>query len=523
MEKKNLIINKIIKTLYIFVLLSFSYIMVESLFQTCVFDSALYDSEVILYKSDNLIVNIISILIFFLLIILFKKKYKNISLKTIKNMELFLIVYVIILGIIWVFSVTSIPAADSYNVFETASGVVNGDYSPMLSNNTFYLHSFYDNNSYFHFYPFQLTFVFICEIVYRIFGTNNTISVQLINVICVCFAYVGILKITKYLFKNNFIQFMTVLLLIGCIQPILYVTFVYGNIIGMCFAIWAAYFLIKYFRERKNSSFLFMGLFLLIAIMAKYNYMIYLIAFIILIIIDNIKKIDFKEIVFTVLVVLSIFGAKNLIIKRYEQMAKIKFMDGVSQILYLDMGLNESSMAPGWYTTIAKDTYLRNKFNKKKANKEAILDIKNRINIFVNRPNYMVQFFSNKVLSQWNEPTYESIWISKTKEHINEVGIIGVSVYDGLLGSILEKYFNYYMQIVYLFFVCGIYFLITKRELCIDNLLLLLVLFGGFLYHLLFEGKSQYIFTYIILLLPYVSYALNELTNIVQKKIDGGY
>jgi len=38
-------------------------------------------------------------------------------------------------------------------------------------------------------------------------------------------------------------------------------------------------------------------------------------------------------------------------------------------------------------------------------------------------------------------------------------------------------------------------------------ILLPLVLLGAFGYHLLFEGKSQYILTYIILMIPYAAWA----------------
>ena len=46
------------------------------------------------------------------------------------------------------------------------------------------------------------------------------------------------------------------------------------------------------------------------------------------------------------------------------------------------------------------------------------------------------------------------------------------------------------------------------RKTNIATVLLPLVLLGGFGYHLLFEAKSQYILTYIVLLLPYAAYAL---------------
>lgn len=64
------------------------------------------------------------------------------------------------------------------------------------------------------------------------------------------------------------------------------------------------------------------------------------------------------------------------------------------------------------------------------------------------------------------------------------------------------------MMAVFILFTLGIYFMFLYKKTNISTVLLPLVLLGGFGYHLLFEGKSQYILTYIVLLLPYASYAL---------------
>ena len=130
--------------------------------------------------------------------------------------------------------------------------------------------------------------------------------------------------------------------------------------------------------------------------------------------------------------------------------------------------------------------------------------------VFGQNPSYMFDFYSKKILSQWNEPTYESIWVSKVKAHEKEItGGLGEMVYNKSLGQFLELHFGLYMRVVFLMFAVGIYFLFINKKTNIRTVLLPLVLMGGFGYHLLFEAKSQYILTYIPLMIPTAAYALN--------------
>ena len=165
------------------------------------------------------------------------------------------------------------------------------------------------------------------------------------------------------------------------------------------------------------------------------------------------------------------------------------FAEGVSQTLYLDMGLRESYMAPGWYGTIAKDTYINYYLTPKftgdpnasidNANEKARQDINTRLHA-LGKIDYAADFFSKKILSQWNEPTFESIWVSKVKHHqpteseADEFKTTALSseqmrglpqaVYYKSLGQALELHF---------------------------------------------KGKSQYILTYIPLLIPTAAYAFS--------------
>ena len=104
--------------------------------------------------------------------------------------------------------------------------------------------------------------------------------------------------------------------------------------------------------------------------------------------------------------------------------------------------------------------------------------------------------------------------MSKVKGHTNSEAAskgIGKAVYDGSLGQALELHFNLYIQVLYLLFAVGIYLMFINKKTNIETVLLPLVALGGFGYHLLFEGKSQYVLTYIPLLIPVAAYSLNTI------------
>lgn len=503
----------IVNIICLLVFAAFGYIAVMSIIQTSKIDPANYGSEVILYETDNIALNLLFMSLFFVFLFAMKKQYnffKNVNMKV---LEFALPCYVAVLGLIWVLSAQSSPSADSQNIFEAATNAVRGNYQSMLDGGNFYNKDFYNGYSYFNFYPFQLGFVFICEIIYRIFGTSSAIPIEIINVLCVALAYIAITKICKLIFKKRSIEFFTIILLAGCFQPILFCTFAYGNIIGMCCALWASYFLIKYFQTSKYILLIPCAVLLTVSTLAKFNNMIYVVAFVVMLIIHTIKQKKWQSIAFALAICIMAVGTSNLVIMSYENRANTTFKSGVSQILYLDMGLNESYMAPGWYNDMAKSTYINNGLDNKQADKAAMDNISNRFKYNFSDVNYAVDFFGKKILSQWNEPTFESIWISEVKGHYTELNGLANGIYNGSTGQFFEIYFNLYIQILYLLFAVGLYCMFLNKKNNIETVLLPLVILGGFGYHLLFEGKSQYVLTYIPLLIPVAAYGISCILN----------
>ncbi len=238
----------VVNIISLFVFLAFGYVAIMSFLQTSVIDPAAYSSEKVLYQNDIVVLNLLFTAIFFAVAFAFRKTYNFFSKINIRFFEIGIAVWVVLLGFVWIFSVTSIPAADSQNIFEAATRAAKNDYTPFIDGLKFYNKDFYQGYSYFNFYPFQLGFVLLSEIVYRIFGTTSSMSMQVINVLSLASAYFALARMSRLVFKRRSIEFFTIVLLAACFQPILLCTFVFGNILGMSLVIWACLLLVKYFH-----------------------------------------------------------------------------------------------------------------------------------------------------------------------------------------------------------------------------------------------------------------------------------
>ena len=502
----------VVNILCLFIFLAFGYIGIMSFFETSVFDQTNLASELVIFEGDNIILNLFFTALFIALLFWLRRFYDFFAKVSIRILEIGLAVWTAILGVIWIYSVTSVPAADSANLFEAATNSANDDYSKFFNNSGFYFSEYYNGHNYFHFFPFQLGFVFFSEIVYRIFGTDSSMPVQIINVLSLASAYFALARITALLFKRKSIEFIAILLLAVCFQPVFLCTFVYGNIIGMSTAVWACLFLIKYFQTNRWVWIIPAGCLLMLSTIVKYNNLIYLVAFVIMLILHAVKNKKWQSLAFALAMCILCVGSSKLIIMSYEARANTQFESGLTQTMYFDLGLQESPMAPGWYTKTAVNDYMKGGFDAERGNAVAQTSIDRRLEEMSDDLGYAFDFFGKKILSQWNEPSYESIWISQVKQHSEELSDLAKDIYNnGFRGQLFALHFNFYMQILFVLFALGIYLLFIDRKTNIETVLLPLVLLGAFGYHLLFEAKSQYACTYIPLLVPTAAYAMNKI------------
>ena len=520
-------------------LIFFGFIALFSMKLTAVINPKKFVSENILFENDNILVNLMFIVLFALItagLYRFRNYFKKV---TDKQLMLGLFIYTLVLGLIWVLRVQCDPWADSLDVQNGAVLMIKNDATVFTKTDWSYIKDY----NYFQMYPYQLGLVFISEIIYRIFGYETAMPLEVINVIALALLYLGLQKIVKKLFQNSGTLFILTFFLAACLQPIFMTAFPYGLIIGFSAAIWACYFIICFMQSKHKKRVLYFipaTILMMISILAKYNNMIWLIAIAIAMVIYIIRKKDwFTAIPLVIFCVISALSL-NMVISHYERKTGVELGDGVSQIMYLDMGLNESGMAPGWYNGKAQGLYMRYNGDIEKAEKAAKEDLAVRKEKLLLDFGYSSDFFAKKILSQWSEPSYESIWASQVKNHyygevesyswlnkvyyqLNEDGTPmlnqdGTQKYEGSWGKKLYSYFDIYNMIMYLLFCIAMISLIV-RKCSAETMIMIIVLIGGFLYHMLFEGKSQYCVTYFILIVFFAAYGLDVASHKVKQKI----
>ena len=127
--------------------------------------------------------------------------------------------------------------------------------------------------------------------------------------------------------------------------------------------------------------------------------------------------------------------------------------------------------------------------------------------IYGNIPSMALAFTALWLQLQWQREEGHPAW----KLLLNAVCT------DTPLNARIVEWMNQYQSLIW---VCGAWYLWHKRKtLQMEQLLPALAIFGGFLFQLVWEGKSQYILQYFMLALPYGAAGLNEMAAALKTRI----
>lgn len=151
--------------------------------------------------------------------------------------------------------------------------------------------------------------------------------------------------------------------------------------------------------------------------------------------------------------------------------------------------------------------------------------IKERFQTFAKNPKYAVSFFGEKIITTWCEPTYQSIWsgplismnCSTTVEFLRNL-YSGESVYE-LFASLMNILTVLLFGFSLVFVSWNI--LHTNSQILPLDLFSILFFLGGFLFHLFWETKSQYVYPYVVTLVPSAARGMNIFFESIQKHIHG--
>lgn len=398
------------------------------------------------------------------------------------------------------------PRSDQRLVLLAASQFREGDFSSM------------EPGGYLALWPHQMGTVIYHYFLTFLTGSNSHVGMQIWNIVMLGIFFVSFGALTKIMYEK---LSKTVIMMVNVsfLPLIFYVSFVYGNIAGLAFSTIALLFLFFFVKNHKWWYIAISGMALWISFLIKGNYLIVMIACLIYLLIDFISNKKKQTLIFIAVILLCIPTNHMFIEQVTMKVTGKEVPQGVPTVGWIAMGLQDGYAAKGWFNTYVSDIFDACEQDTAKVEKKAIEDIQKRIEEFRDDSVMARQFFGEKMVSQWNNPTFQCFWIFYDRTTDRQVPALMKNILTGNIRNKLISLMNIW-QTQILIGVC-LYIVFRWKKASWQELILALCFVGGFLFHMfLWEAKCQYTLSYFVLLLPYSTMGFYEITCSIRKCIE---
>lgn len=372
--------------------------------------------------------------------------------------------------------------------------------------------------------PHQLGIGAFIGIIYKITGISNYIIIQYLNVFSIIIITYMLYKITNAIYNDENKNKIALILSLLFIQFPILSTFVYGDIIGLMFALIAVYQTILAVNKNRILNGIYAGIALGFGVLVRTNYNIILIATIMYLALNIIKSIkDYKKSVrmFLLIIIITILAfMPTYIVQKYMT---IKYKDDiilnrphplVSYLIMAARTITPDESSSGWWSGEINDIwnkYIVENLNKKDIKKEMEILRNNNsfheklkkeqwkvyfdiLNNYIKRPEELFRFYGDKISSIWTETTFQSIWVNdvayRLKIKDKEVlGRIPNNIYFGNMRELYQEYCKGLMILIYFGAMIEIYnnknSKKKNKKVDLEKLYLIIIFLGGFSFHIL--------------------------------------
>lgn len=408
-------------------------------------------------------------------------------------------------AVFWVNTSHSVPYGDQLSVVQCAAAFQEGVFEPLFS------------GGYIDIWPHQLGLALVLEALFKLFGQGNYQAFQYLNACFMPLLVFAGFQVTRHLFGRKEACLYYLLLMTGCFQLFLYVPYVYGETGSISLMLTAAWCLSEYMKKQEDASGWLAGCMVssAISMLLRKNCLIFVIAECLVLLVLAIRERRLRTLGALFLLggccLLCSVGVK----KSYEVRADYEIGGGVPPMAYIAMGQQDAWPGPGWYNNYNKECYQIAGFDTEAASVIAKEYLRVRLLAYRENSSAAVEFIKQKLLTQWNEPTYEAFWVNESfapeildsaNGEVMEKNLTR-EVFYGKLGQKLTDFMDRYQFIVYgMTAVAAACLFLRKRKT--EELLLPAAVIGGFLFSILWEAKSRYILPYFVFMIIYSAYGI---------------
>lgn len=437
---------------------------------------------------------------------------------------------------------------DALQLDEIMQAFSRGDYSSL------------QEGGYLFVYPFQVTYVLIGQVIQALCGPSNYLVYQLLNVVSILCNLYFLYQITWELFHDRKVCVVMQLLSMGCWFYYVFATFIYADL--WSFAVQSAAFLleIRYLNRRRLRDIIGAGICIAAATLLKTNCYVALIAMILILLMDAVRAavsektgkaasgtassesvaasgtacsgkaagnsagaLVLRAVLIGAMFVVLTKGAQSAVNLGTARAAGIEKMpEGVPSAAYFAMGMEETEGKYGWYNGRNVGLFRDAGYDREQTVLDARETMKASIGEFQNSKRYLIRFYAGKFLSQWGDPTCVSMReMEETRRHTGELPKLVDSLIFGTGSRILQWGMNvthsliYLGLTMYLLSVAGAALrkkqYLHLRTVSEPEILLVLFLVGGMLFHQIWEASGRYTMRYYLTMLPLAAWGICRL------------
>ena len=411
-----------------------------------------------------------------------------------------LVVSLVMMVTAWIFvnDAAAFAVMDQVQVYEAAIELAEGN-GEILQYQPYYV-----------IYSHQLFLADLIAAVFRLAGTTKEILIYHIQAVLVGMTTFACFGVTRELFSNRKAELFALILPLLFFPMRVYANYFYGETLGVCASSFAIWFFLRMNRKDEERT----GLILLygaltalcvwLAAMVRSALLIVWVAMCIIQILLVIKRRKVLPLLLVFAALILYLGGMRLMGNSLEKRTGISQEDRMPTILWVTMGFQEnprSGKGAGSYNYYNVEILEAMEYDGEMAAIYAKQDLQDRLDALWEDPADMAEFMREKLLNQWNEPTYGCMIMTsyrrESKEWVEKL-------YEGGTAEWIFDFLKQYQAIVYLILLAGFWMLFKKPQ-DPTYYLIGLILIGGFLFSAIWEAKSRYVYPYLVIAIPFIS------------------
>lgn len=380
--------------------------------------------------------------------------------------------------------------------------------------------------SYLRVYPFQSGSIWLLAGVYALFGVGNEMAFQLLSAVFVVVSAASLIFITGRLFPGTGTVALASVLVVLFAPLTFSAAFVYGNAIG--FGLGCASLALNVAAMQQDESlprrwglFAAGAVVMLLALIVKSTFVIMLIALALAWLIVLVRERRAPQILIVLAAAVVINALTSVPVRLLESTVGMSFGDGMPKTSWIAMGLTWDPYLnrPGWWSPVQATHFAQVDGDAAAQGAFAMEAIKTALGAFLADPLYCIRFFVYKLMTEWLDPTFQSLYYSATSVSDATSPIAEQVMYNGYTANrVLTIAMDAYQSLFYIASFTGLVCAFRHRGSVSPAALLMVIAFlGGVACYLLWEAKSVYTMPFALLLLPFAAYGLRSLLDTVKR------